>query len=81
MLAARREQDRMKDQKFQQGQSLRKFIPKNQSKPSNINAKKPKVSLENVKSDYAPVAGKFKNNQQRLFDLDTETRRKELIKI
>lgn len=60
---------------------MRSFIPKNQSKNSILNAKKPKVNLDNVKSDYAQSTKKFTNDQQRLFDLDPETRRRELDKM
>ena len=70
MLAARKEKDRLKGQTLDQGQSLRSFIPKNQSKNSILNAKKPKVNLDNVKSDYSQSTKKFYNDQQRLFDLD-----------
>ena len=60
---------------------MRSFIPKNQSKNSILNPKKPKINLNNVKSDYSQSTKKFTNDQQRLFDLDPETRRRELDKM
>lgn len=46
-----------------------------------MNPKKPKINLDNVKSDYSQSTKKFTNDQQRLFDLDPETRRRELDKM
>jgi hypothetical protein len=68
MLAARKEKDRLKAQTFSQGESLRTFIPN--ARKSQVNSKHPKLNLNNIESDYAQGATKFKSNQQRIFDQD-----------